>query len=63
VSEEGSGKGPAPVHPHLSLPCPICLLPIEQPAITKCGHIFCFGCLNIVAWSSYPRCPLCRKTL
>ena len=44
--------------------CPICLsTPAEAPAKTRCGHVFCAGCLV----RAFPRetlvtgtCPLCR---
>ncbi|KAH8289375.1 hypothetical protein KR054_004346 [Drosophila jambulina] len=61
----GPGAGPGADHPQRSGPCPICLLPFEDPAMTECGHIFCFGCLNSLVSSSvtFPRCPLCRRNL
>jgi len=40
--------------------CPICFSePIEQPAITPCGHIFCFSCLKSSV-DIRPSCPKCR---
>lgn len=52
--------------------CPICLLNLEVPIITQCGHIFCWVCF--VSYYNYaikylaeklkgqpPPCPLCKQ--
>jgi hypothetical protein len=50
--------------------CPICLEPMIERCITKCGHIFCKACLethmkNPVKYNEYytssPTCPTCRS--
>eukprot|EP00286_Rhodomonas_abbreviata_P015052 CAMPEP_0181317742 /NCGR_PEP_ID=MMETSP1101-20121128/16632_1 /TAXON_ID=46948 /ORGANISM="Rhodomonas abbreviata, Strain Caron Lab Isolate" /LENGTH=226 /DNA_ID=CAMNT_0023425159 /DNA_START=24 /DNA_END=701 /DNA_ORIENTATION=- len=39
--------------------CPICLNPVTKPSLTKCGHLFCDGCIR--SWlESNKRCPHCR---
>ena len=51
----------------LSLPgelpcCPICLEVPTAPQVTKCGHVFCFGCfLHHAAGAdkNWSHCPIC----
>jgi len=50
--------------------CPVCLITFEAETtvrVTKCGHIFCASCLEIIAErSANPAritCPLCRTAL
>jgi len=46
--------------------CLICLSIIENCCITKCGHKFCFECINGYMKSvrvGYPKCPTCRSEL
>ncbi|KAH8611792.1 Zinc finger C3HC4 type (RING finger) Ring finger domain [Trypanosoma vivax] len=42
--------------------CPICYNTAAQPVVTRCGHLFCWGCLS--RWlrrpSALPECPTCR---
>ena len=41
--------------------CSICKLLLENPqSLRRCGHTFCFGCINR-ALSIRRRCPECRK--
>ncbi|CAN8269958.1 unnamed protein product [Cochlearia groenlandica] len=40
--------------------CPICLCPFTDEVSTKCGHIFCSGCIK-TAISGQAKCPTCRK--
>ena len=43
------------------LHCPICLNAIlnDEVVITRCLHVFCFGCL--ASWvKEYKNCPICR---
>lgn len=44
--------------------CPICLDPLgkNQLASTKCGHVFCFKCLER-ALQSEKKCPTCRRSM
>ncbi|KAF9971632.1 hypothetical protein BGZ73_005405 [Actinomortierella ambigua] len=44
--------------------CPICLQPPVAARITKCGHVYCFGCvLHYLALNetnkSWRKCPIC----
>uniref|UniRef100_A0A7S0M3H0 RING-type domain-containing protein n=1 Tax=Cryptomonas curvata TaxID=233186 RepID=A0A7S0M3H0_9CRYP len=41
--------------------CVVCLEPIKQPSSTKCGHIFCDGCIRKWLEASKRLCPACRK--
>lgn len=45
--------------------CPICKCEFEDPIITKCGHHFCFECINEVLSlpSNKKECPICREDL
>ncbi|KAE8699554.1 TATA-binding protein-associated factor 2N-like isoform X1 [Hibiscus syriacus] len=40
--------------------CPICMGPLTEEMSTRCGHIFCKGCIK-AAIAFQPRCPTCRK--
>lgn len=44
--------------------CPICLDPLgKNPlASTKCGHVFCFKCLER-ALQAEKKCPTCRQSM
>ena len=45
--------------------CPICLLPIskiENYTKTKCGHMFCFSCINTSLMTNHT-CPMCRTNI
>lgn len=44
--------------------CSICLGEIEEHeiCITKCGHIFCFSCINLIV-SKQGTCPYCKTKL
>jgi len=38
--------------------CSICMCDIESMTITRCGHVFCTGCIAMVANN---KCPTCTK--
>lgn len=40
--------------------CTFCLEPMKDPAVTTCGHVFCWNC--ICDWCrEKPECPQCRQ--
>ncbi|ESQ32436.1 hypothetical protein EUTSA_v10004921mg [Eutrema salsugineum] len=60
-----SSKAPAPPPPppppeEPKFTCPICMCPFTEEMSTKCGHIFCKGCIKM-AISRQGKCPTCRK--
>ncbi|KAK7512308.1 Pex12 amino terminal region-domain-containing protein [Phyllosticta citriasiana] len=41
--------------------CTLCLEEMKDPAVTTCGHVFCWGCIG--DWCrERPDCPLCRQS-
>ncbi|ELP95241.1 hypothetical protein EIN_430470 [Entamoeba invadens IP1] len=42
--------------------CPICISPIKECCVTKCGHAFCKSCLE-EALHFNPRCPYCNTSM
>ncbi|KAK1063425.1 peroxisome biogenesis factor 10 [Friedmanniomyces endolithicus] len=41
--------------------CTLCLEPMKDPAVTTCGHVFCWQCAS--DWlREQPMCPLCRQS-
>ena len=41
--------------------CTLCLEPMKYPAVTTCGHVFCWQCAS--DWlREQPMCPLCRQS-
>ena len=42
--------------------CAICLDSIVQPALTSCGHLFCYNCLKMCL-DNKKLCPLCKTNL
>ncbi|XP_023177669.1 E3 ubiquitin-protein ligase TRIM33-like [Drosophila hydei] len=49
---------------HHAYECPICLENVSgrQPATTKCGHVFCYGCILSVLRVNH-KCPICSVHL
>lgn len=44
------------------LECLICLSSAEDPIVTQCGHIFCWGCIkNWIQTSNQMFCPICKN--
>ena len=39
--------------------CTLCLEPLKDPAVTPCGHVFCWGCCREFVREK-EECPLCR---
>ncbi|CAH8363099.1 unnamed protein product [Eruca vesicaria subsp. sativa] len=57
---ESSPKPPPPPPEEPKFSCPICMSPFTEETSTKCGHIFCKGCIK-QAISRQAKCPTCRK--
>ncbi|CAN6911447.1 hypothetical protein Bca52824_068241 [Brassica carinata] len=57
---ESSPKPPPPPPEEPKFSCPICMCPFTEETSTKCGHIFCKGCIK-TAISRQAKCPTCRK--
>ncbi|KAL3828916.1 hypothetical protein ACJIZ3_017718 [Penstemon smallii] len=53
-----------PAHPpppkELTFSCPVCMGPLVEEMSTKCGHIFCKGCIK-AAIAAQSKCPTCRR--
>ena len=65
AGEEGSNRhfpfATAPPYNELSDECVVCLSEFSMPLQTKCGHLFCAGCiLSVIDIESEPVCPQCR---
>ncbi|XP_026193853.1 mucin-19 [Cyclospora cayetanensis] len=39
--------------------CSICMDDVTDPVVTRCGHLFCWGCLHVWLQQS-DECPLCK---
>jgi hypothetical protein len=59
-SRVSRSKAPAPPPEEPKFTCPICMCPFTEEMSTKCGHIFCKGCIKM-AISRQGKCPTCRK--
>jgi len=42
--------------------CSICMEKFDKPAITACGHIFCYDCLKLCLGDKN-KCPMCKANL
>jgi peroxin-10 len=40
--------------------CILCLEDMTEPAVTTCGHMFCYSCITACCREK-PECPLCRQ--
>jgi len=50
------------IQPKQQRKCTLCLEPMKDPAVTTCGHVFCWTC--ILDWiAEKPECPLCRQSV
>ena len=46
--------------------CPICLcnISVDDVAVSKCAHMFCYSCIHtVITQSQSKKCPTCNKTL
>ena len=43
--------------------CAICLETLHKPAVSHCGHAYCFWCFHRAMGLSTSHCPLCRAEL
>ena len=41
--------------------CPVCLVALREPMMTKCGHLICNDCVRPLARRGRVVCPLCRE--
>ncbi|XP_022033282.2 E3 ubiquitin-protein ligase RNF4-like [Helianthus annuus] len=53
---------PPPSPPLPTYTCPICLGPMTEETTTRCGHIFCKGCIKS-SLSTGDKCPICRHRI
>lgn len=42
--------------------CTVCLNPIDDAYVTRCGHVFCKGCIA-ESIGRHHRCPFCNQEL
>ncbi|XP_023759220.1 uncharacterized protein LOC111907652 isoform X2 [Lactuca sativa] len=56
--EERAVVPPPPPEPTFN--CPVCMGPLVEEVTTKCGHIFCKGCIK-AAIAAQAKCPTCRR--
>ncbi|KAL3850416.1 hypothetical protein ACJIZ3_012298 [Penstemon smallii] len=67
-SVRNSGKStivspsPAPPPKEPTFSCPVCMGPLVEEVSTKCGHIFCKGCIK-AAIAAQSKCPTCRRKI
>jgi predicted RNA-binding protein YlxR (DUF448 family) len=49
----------------VTLKCHICLDKLIEPTMTKCGHMYCKGCIQkrVRSNKSNAQCPVCRKKI
>ncbi|KAH7573013.1 hypothetical protein ACOSP7_006415 [Xanthoceras sorbifolium] len=59
---EPPGFSQKPVAEAPAFSCPICIGPLKEATTTKCGHIFCKGCIE-TAIAAQSKCPTCRQKL
>ncbi|KAI3418568.1 uncharacterized protein J3R85_013617 [Psidium guajava] len=60
VREKVVNLPPPPPPKEPTFTCPICMGPLVEETSTKCGHIFCKGCIK-AAITAQAKCPTCRK--
>jgi len=47
---------------NIDLLCPVCFELFEEPYIVRCGHTFCYACIN-KAVATDPKCPTCSAVV
>ncbi|CAB4064997.1 RFWD2 [Lepeophtheirus salmonis] len=68
LTSEGETHIPADVasrqrrHSEDDFSCPVCFDILKEPHMTRCGHSFCYSCLN-KSLKIKPRCPKCSFDL
>ncbi|CAM9382567.1 unnamed protein product, partial [Chrysoparadoxa australica] len=40
--------------------CNICLDHVNEPVVTRCGHLFCWSCLYRWLHANHTECPVCK---
>jgi E3 ubiquitin-protein ligase RNF5 len=40
--------------------CNICLDPVTDPVVTRCGHLYCWSCLFRWLSTNHTTCPVCK---
>ncbi|KAI9011594.1 P-loop containing nucleoside triphosphate hydrolase protein [Hyaloraphidium curvatum] len=62
-AEDEPERAPAPSNAADGNACAVCFdTNIEEPCVTPCAHVFCFGCIRPVL-DVTKECPLCRTRL
>jgi hypothetical protein len=46
--------------PAADFSCAICFDTAKEPVVTKCGHLYCWSCLDVWLQRGEPQCPICK---